>query len=491
MNQGFGQSRLTSGNRLDTMTTISRRSFLAGSAAFAAVPAFEPALKPALGAVPTSGEVDVVIIGAGAAGIAAARRVAAAGRRFALIEASNRIGGRAFTDTRSLGAPFDRGAHALYAADTNPLLPLAARAGFETSAGPRLQKLRVGRRFGREGEIEDFLASVFRSRRAIADAVRGKSDIAAARVLPKDLLDDWKPTVDFVLGAYGTGRDLADLSALDLSRMTERDSSTYVRRGLGALIAKLGEGVPVQLSTPATKIEWLKTLEVETERGKLRARTVIVTASASVLAAGKIKFTPELPKSYVDAFARLKLGSRDHIGLEVSGNPFGLAANDLVFQKAASARTGALLAHVNGSSICVVDVGGKFGAELAAQGEAAMTDFAVSWLADLYGSEVKSAVKRQAATRWNEEPWIMGAIASAVPGGDGARKQLAVPVRERVWFAGDAVHDTLGGTLAGAWESGTRAAEAALRKIGALKDEKPETKPARGRERTRRRNRDQ
>ena len=457
------------------MTTISRRSFLAGSAAFAAVPAFDPAL----GAVPTSGEVDVVIIGAGAAGIAAARRVAAAGRRFVLIEASNRIGGRAFTETRSLGAAFDRGAHALYAADTNPLLPLAARAGFETATGPRLQKLRVGRRFGREGEIEDFLASVFRSRRAIADAVRGKGDVPAARVLPKDLLDDWKPTVDFVLGAYGTGRDLADLSAIDLSRMSERDSPAYVRRGLGALIARLGEGVPVQLSTPATKIEWLKTLEVETERGKLRARTVIVTASASVLAAGKIKFTPELPKSYVDAFARLKLGSRERIGLEVSGNPFGLTANDLVFEKAAGARTGALLAHINGSSICAVDVGGKFGAELSAQGEAAMTDFAVSWLADIYGSDVKSAVKRQTATRWNAEPWIMGAIASVAPGGEGARKQLAAPVRERVWFAGDAVHDTLGGTVTGAWESGTRAAEAALRKIGAIKDEKPEAKQER------------
>jgi len=462
------------------MTTISRRTFLAGSAAFAATPAFDSARTAALGAVPASGEVDVVIVGAGAAGIAAARRVAAAGRRFALIEASNRIGGRCVTETRSLGAAFDRGAQALYAADINPLLPLAARAGFETAAGPRLQKLRVGRRFGREGEIEDFLASVFRSRRGIADAMRGKDgmrgDVPAARVLPKDLLDDWKPTVDFVLGAYGAGRGLADLSAIDLSRMMERDSPTYVRRGLGALIARLGEGVPVQLSTPATKIEWLKTLEVETGRGRLRARTVIVTASTSVLAAGKIRFTPELPKSYVDAFARLKLGSRDRIGLDVTGNPFGLAANDLVFEKASGSRTGALLAHVNGGSVCVVDVGGRFGAELSAQGEAAMTDFAASWLADLYGSEVKSAVKRQTATRWNAEPWIMGAIASAAPGGDGARKQLAVPVREHVWFAGDAVHETLGGTVAGAWESGTRAAEAALRRIGALKDEKPDRK---------------
>src|SRR5215813_5508983 len=106
-----------------TMNQISRRSFLAASAALAAA--------PALGAVPASGAVDVAIVGAGVAGIAAARRVAAAGRRFALIEASDRVGGRCFTDTRTFGVPYDRGAHWLHISDTNPVVKLAPQTGLE------------------------------------------------------------------------------------------------------------------------------------------------------------------------------------------------------------------------------------------------------------------------------------------------------------------------------------------------------------------------
>ena len=90
------------GNNLETMF-VSRRNFLAGAAALGSA--------PALGAPSASGETDVAIIGAGAAGIAAARKVAAAGRRFTLIEASDRVGGRCVTDTRTFGVPFDRGAH--------------------------------------------------------------------------------------------------------------------------------------------------------------------------------------------------------------------------------------------------------------------------------------------------------------------------------------------------------------------------------------------
>ena len=71
--------------------SLNRRNFIAGSAALAST--------PALGAVSASGEVDVAIVGAGAAGIAAARKVAKAGRRYVLLEASDRIGGRCLTET--------------------------------------------------------------------------------------------------------------------------------------------------------------------------------------------------------------------------------------------------------------------------------------------------------------------------------------------------------------------------------------------------------
>jgi monoamine oxidase len=427
------------------------------------------AVQPAFGAVPASGEVDIVVIGAGAAGIAAARRIAQANRRYALIEAADRIGGRCITDTTSFSAPFDRGARALYSPEINPVAQLAAKAGVELQNGPRLQRLRIGRRFGREGEVEDFLASTFRARRSIIEGARGKSDLSADKVLPKDLLSDWRPTVDFVLGTYAHGASLETLSAFDVAHTAERDTLAYARNGLGAALARLGTGLNVQVATPATKIEWGKALEVETSRGRLRARAIIVTASASVLAANKIQFSPELPRSHSDALGRLKLGTLDHIAFELPGNPLGLNPNDLVFEKANGPRTAAV--YAGGNNLVVVTIGGKFAADLSARGENDMAEFALNWLAELYGNDVKNATKRRAVTRWNENPWTLGAISAALPGGAEARKTLAMPVRDRLFFAGDAVHETLAGTVGGAWESGTRAAEAALRKLGALKDD--------------------
>src|SRR5262249_35842908 len=96
--------------------------------------------------------------------------------------------------------------------------------------------------------------------------------------------------------------------------------------------------------------------------------------------------------------------------------------------------------------------------------------FALDWLGDLYGADLRKAVKRTTATQWNDEPWVLGAASVAPPGAQLARRALMDtlkdPVRGRLWFAGEAGHETMWGTVAGAWESGERAAEAALRKFG-------------------------
>jgi monoamine oxidase len=185
-----------------------------------------------------------------------------------------------------------------------------------------------------------------------------------------------------------------------------------------------------------------------------------------VLAANKIKVTPELPKRQTDAIAKLTLGSYDHIALELKGNPLQLQKDDLVFEKAAGARTAALLANISGTPLCMIEVAGKFGRELSVQGEAAMVDFATGWLVELFGADVKKAIGKAHATRWSNEPWVLGAFSSAAPGGQPGRKILMEPVRERLFFAGEAVHETLWGTVGGAWESGERAADAALKLWG-------------------------
>jgi monoamine oxidase len=454
------------------MSSLSRRSLLNSLLAAGAA----TAAWPVLGAN-AAGEVDVVIIGAGAAGIAAARRVAAANKRFALLEAGPRLGGRCATDSKIFGVPYDLGAHWIHNPDSNPLAKAAA--GFDVYAAPRTQTLRVGARPARDSELETFLAAVLRSHRGMSDLGKAKTDFPANRLLPKDLFD-WQSTVEFMLGPYATGKDLGDISAFDMARAVERESEAFCRQGYGALLTKLGTGFGAQLSTPVEAILWGNKLAVDTPKGNFIARAIIVTVSTGVLTSDKIEFIPPLPKRQFDAAAKLSLGSYDHIALEMPGNPLGLQKDDMVFERADGTKTAALLANVSGTDLHLVEVAGNFGRELSAQGEAAMVAFAGDWLASLFGSNAKRAIKRSHATRWNADPLTLGAMSAAAPGSADARKILMEPLGGRVWFAGEAVHETQWGTVNGAWESGTRAAEAALRKLGALSDS-GDDKPAKRR----------
>jgi monoamine oxidase len=440
------------------MPRLSRRSFLAASAALAAPPVFAA----------TSAPVDVVIIGAGAAGIAAARRIGAAGRKFVLLEAAGRIGGRCVTDTSTFGVPYDRGAHWIHAPDLNPIAKLPIRRSFEVYPAPASQKVRIGRRYAREGELEDFLALQVRANRAIADAAR-KADVACAQALPNDL-GDWRPAIEFVFGPFACGKELTQVSTVDFAKSAERNADALCRQGFGALLASFAEGLPVKLATPATAIDTRREVTVDTAKGTIATRAVIVTVSTNVIASGAIKFTPELPKRQLDAVAKLALGSYDHIALELADNALGFESDDLVFEKSVNAHTAAILANVSGTSLCLIEVAGSFGRELAAQGESAMVNFAADWLAGLYGADVKKAIKRSQATRWNDEPWALGAFSAAAPGGQSARRILTEPVQNAIWFAGEAAHETLWGTVGGAWESGERAADAVLHRLGAVKE---------------------
>jgi monoamine oxidase len=446
--------------------TMRRRDFLSASAALAAA----PALGARAWGASLPREADIVVIGAGAAGIAAARRIMAANRRVIVVEAASQIGGRCLTDTATFDVPFDRGARWLHNPDTNPMIKLARNAGLDISQAPLGQKIRIGRRYARAGETEEFLAALVRANRAIDEASRGKSDVACAAVLPKDL-GDWAGTAEFVLGANATGKDLRDISVIDKARAQERNAAIACRQGLGTLIAKLGEQVPVSLSSPARRIAWSgRDVMVETPAGKVAARAAVITVSSNVLTAGNIKFTPDIPKRQLDAAAKLSLGSYDRIALQLPGNPLGLARDDIIIEQSSSTRTALLFANMGGSSLCSIDVAGSFGRDLAAQGEPAMVAFAVEWLSKLFGSEAASAVKKSSATRWDAAPFALGAMSSAAPGAQPSRKILTEPIG-CMFLAGEATHETLWGTVDGAWESGERAAEAALRKIGALRDE--------------------
>ena len=196
------------------MRRWSRRSFLASAAALAAAPALAAPRPTQAPEVPRSGWVDAVIVGAGAAGIAAARRLAAARQALCRWSRRPRRSAAAASPTRR------RSACLTIAAPTGSTPPTsirwrssASQAGLEIYPAPPGQRVRIGRRYAREGEMEDFLAGLVRANAAIADAAR-KSDVACAQVLPKDL-GEWRPTIEFVLGPYSCGKDLAEVSTVD------------------------------------------------------------------------------------------------------------------------------------------------------------------------------------------------------------------------------------------------------------------------------------
>jgi monoamine oxidase len=356
------------------------------------------------------------------------------------------------------------------------MIRLGRAAGLEIMPAPSGQKIRIGRRNARAGETEEFLAALVKANRAIDEASR-KFDVSCGSVMPKDL-GDWAGTAEFVLGASFAGKDLKDISVVDKVRAQDRNSAIACRQGLGTLIAKLAEQLPLALSTPASRIEWgSRDAVVQTPAGRITARAAVVTVSSNVLASGTIKFAPDLPKRTLDAAARLGLGSYDHIALLMQGNPLGLARDDILIEQSSSTRTALLYANMGGSSLCSVDVGGSFGRDLSAQGEPAMVAFAIEWLTKMFGSDVAKAVSRSGATRWNASPHVQGAMSVAPPGAQSSRKILGEPVG-CMYFAGEATHETLWGTVDGAWESGERAAEAALRRIGALRDEPAKQAPA-------------
>jgi monoamine oxidase len=451
---------------------MTRRDLLAASAGIAVA----PALGGRAWGAPLPREADIVVIGAGAAGIAAARRILAANRKVIVVEAAGQVGGRCLTDTAAFDVPFDRGARWMHNPETNPMIRLARSAGLDLSAAPLAQKIRVGQRNARAGETEEFLAALVRANRAMDDASRGKADMSCASVLPRDL-GVWTGTAEFVLGASTFGKDLGDISVMDKARAQDRNAAIGCRQGLGVLIAKLGEQVPLALSTPASQISWSgRDVAVETPAGKIAARAAVVTVSSNVLAAGNIRFTPEIPKRQLEAAAKLSLGSYDRIALQLPGNPLGLARDDVIIEQSNSPRTALLSANIGGSSLCVIDIAGSFGRDLSGEGEKAMVAFAVEWLTKLFGSHVAAAVKKSSATRWNASPFVLGAMSVAPPGVQPLRKILTEPFGS-VFLAGEATHETLWGTVDGAWESGERAAEAALRKIGALSE--PATAPSR------------
>jgi monoamine oxidase len=404
-------------------------------------------------------DVDVAVIGAGAAGIGAARRLREAGTAsIVVLEARERVGGRVHTIAPA-GFPLDRGAEWLHSADRNPLSPIAQHLGFSVHRRPPEWTTRL-RRSGETIETEqEWIATREAQSRARRRAAAEPVDRSLATLLSPG--GRWNKLLD-ATSTWGNGAELERVSVKDYVRYEDSGTNWRLAEGYGRLFQTLAEGLPVACKSVVSRVDHRGlVIRIETARGTVTASRAIVTVPTSIIAGEIIRFEPPLLDKLAAA-AGLPLGVDDKLFISLEGPLPGVEHGAYLVGSTTSRETMSYQVRPLDRPAIYCFFGGRFAAALEREGQEAMFSFAADELARLLGSAIRKRMAPLASTAWLQDPWSRGSYSFALPGHADDRAVLAAPVDDRVFFAGEACSPNFFSTAHGAWLSGISAAEAAL-----------------------------
>ncbi|KAI9002507.1 amine oxidase [Hyaloraphidium curvatum] len=417
---------------------------------------------------------DVLVVGAGAAGIAAARSIAAAGRTCVVLEARERVGGRAHTDSR-WGCPMDFGATWLHDAEHNAVVAEALAAGVKLVDSDVLRRrvAVVGDRRATDAEVKDYRQAWDSFEEAVEKAAAGlppDSAVPALAAAPSE--GPWDATVASFQGDVIAAWPLDEIDLADFNATLLEGRNLLPECGMGTLLERLAEGLEIRLGSPVSKLSWGPDgVEASGTWGTLAAEAAICTVPTAVLASGSIAFSPPLPEPVLRAAADLHLGAVVKVFLRAAGaDRLGLKSNTSVFRQIAPGET---VVPINlwplGRDYATVWFGGRLAVELEAAGAEAAEARARREIARCLGPDSLAAFAPGAVvTSWISDPYALGAYSHAKIGAGRAREKLAAGLPGgRLLIAGEACHPTLAATVGGAWRTGVDAAEAALRVVEA------------------------
>jgi monoamine oxidase len=405
-----------------------------------------------------SADVDVVIVGAGAAGIAAARRLKTSRLSAIVFEATARVGGRAWTCDVA-GLPVDLGCGWLHSADRNPWTGIAEAASFAVDRRtPAWGKQYCDLGFSQEEQAA--------ARRAFAALQQRMATAPPASDRAADVLEpegEWNAYLHAMSG-FINGAGLEQVSVADYTAYDAASTGCNWRApaGYGTLIAaSLPHPVDLRLSTPVERIELdRRGVELATPVGAVRARAAILTVSTGVLAGGAIALPPSLD-AWRHAAACLPLGRNEKLFLEIVGeSPF--VPETRVIGNPRDRRTGVYYLRPFGWPVIECFMGDESARIAEEIGPVAGFAHATDQLAALFGSSVRRNLRPLVASNWGRMTYVGGAYSHALPGHAAARKDLALPFEQRLFFAGEATHPNDFSTAHGAYDSGLRAAEEAI-----------------------------
>ncbi|MEZ4713948.1 MAG: NAD(P)/FAD-dependent oxidoreductase [Caldilineaceae bacterium] len=416
---------------------------------------------------------DTLIIGAGAAGLAAGRKLFDAGQSILIVEARPRIGGRIWTDDAFADFPIDLGAEFIHGegAVTHELV---AAAGFHTLDAPRKKKLQIG--------VDGALRTIAQLPPALAATVQALfaayDELAQHDWTARDQsLADYLRGRGFDAGAIGLAdvllaqtccASIERLSCADLAREMRVDHAGlqefHIREGYTALLQYYGHDLPIRLNTPVELIRWWADgVEVVANGEVLRAARGIITLPIGVLQSGTVHFEPPLPPAKAHSIAAFRMEPGTKLIYRFAAQ---LWDDDLVY----ACHTGLAArwwtpgyGRANAHVLCCF-VTAERARQIDAMPEAEALALGLAEIGPLLGQpDLAAACVQAKRICWAHEPFTGGAYAHIPPGAADARVQLAQPVDNVLYFAGEATaHETNPQTVHGAIESGWRAARAVM-----------------------------
>ena len=406
----------------------------------------------------TKNSVEVAVIGGGAAGIAAARKLAAHGIDCLIVEARSRLGGRAFTVTEPSGFALDLGCGWLHSADCNPWAAVATAQGRQFSkATPPWGRATMTKVMPLETQ-RAFRAAMADLFERVAQAAATGRDRPISELVPAD--GRWTGMLNAVM-TYIAGAELDRMSTIDLDRYEDTELNWRLVDGYGAMIAASADGLATALDCPVTRIDHSgRRIRIETAQGVIEADRVIVTLPTSIIGDNEDLFFPALPRK-TEAARGLPLGLDDKLFIALDGAD-EFEAESRVFGHTDRAATGNYHFRPFGRPIIECYFAGRWAHELEAGGDKAFFDFAVSELTGLFGSGFARRLKPLCLHQWGADRYARGSYSYAIPGAADQRAVLGAPVDDRLFFAGEACSRHDFSTAHGALITGNEAANLIL-----------------------------
>ena len=424
-----------------------------------------PAADAPAGDPPVAGDERIVIVGTGAAALAAADELQVRGfSNVVLLEARDRVGGRIWTSTIGDGVPVELGATWIHGVRSNPVSDIVESHGITTAETDYDNAVLFGHD-GRPAEPVDaalwgeYMALAYEMPEASLQDVFER--FASIHGLGEDDRRLWLYSLASMF-SHEFAADISDLSIMSYDGpSTLRGGDVVFPEGYSQIVDVLAAGRDIRLDHPVAQVDYSgSAVVVTTESGDtFEADRVVVTVPLGVLKAGTISFTPALPPAMRDAIAALDMGILNRTVL-LFDEPFWDRGTEWIGY--AGERPGQWSETLNlypylGRPVLAMFNPGSFGAEIEQYSDADLTSRAVDALKAMFGDvpEPVDAV----STRWGSDPWTRGSYSYLPVGVEfDTYRDMARPVGDRLFFAGEATHSRFPSTVHGALLSGRRAA---------------------------------